>query len=106
LGFVLVVVLAVALLALRGKNHTLRLENRSGERITELHITIAGDTKQFHDVANGRDVSVPCAAANEESVAVEGRLSDGTQIKARGTFPMPARLIVVPHGEIKIQQGQ
>ena len=25
------------------------------------------------------------------------------QIKARGTFPIPVRLIVLPHGEIKIQ---
>src|SRR5947209_6246860 len=84
LGILLVVGLALGLWALRGQFPSrLRIENRSGQPIARVEVTLAGKVTGFSDVPPGMEVTVPLPPGGDHSFDVQGRLADGTLIRAR-----------------------
>jgi hypothetical protein len=105
LAIPLVLGAAVLIWFLRGQSNHLTIENRSGQPIALLRIEVGGEKRTFRDVATGTDVTVPLSLKSDERFVIEGRLADETTIKASGATVERLRLIVLPRGEIKIQQG-
>jgi hypothetical protein len=111
----LTVLLAVGIAALlwakREPSPTiLIIQNRSGQSISLLEVTLAGETRQFQNVQDGSDVRVSLIKMDTPLV-LTGRLADDTRIKASfGQIPggpagEPPTLIVVPGGQIMVRQG-
>jgi hypothetical protein len=83
----------------------LTVANRSGQRVSELQVTLGGETAAFRDVAMGSDVTVPLRVENGQRLTVAGRLADGTRLRVNGVIEEQVRLLVLlPGGEIKFQQ--
>jgi hypothetical protein len=82
----------------------LTVENRSGQVLAQLRVTVAGQTSTFQNVPAGGSVSAPFRIRADDHFAVEGRLADGTMVRSNGMAGEQARLIVLPGGEIKFQQ--
>lgn len=98
-----VVILAglAALLWFSGqRSRDLAVENRSGQSITSLQITVAGQTNTFRNVANGNRVTAPFQARDEDPFRLEGRLADDTRIRATGMLGERTHFVVLPGGEI------
>jgi hypothetical protein len=83
---------------------TLTIQNQSGQRIDELRLTAAGETKTFHDVAPGAEVAAPLKA--DDRFTVEGQLADGTMIRGQfgGTAGDRAPLVILPGGQLVFRQ--
>ncbi len=103
---VFLVALAVAAYALWGRTQQLTVENRSGQTISDMQVIIAGASTSYQDIAPGRSVSLPSSAWGQKQFEVEGRLADGTRIKAQGVLREPVHLIVLPGGQIQIKTGR
>lgn len=110
-------VLVIAGLALLGwayaerSRNVLTVENRSGQTISLLHITAAGQTSEFRDVASGAEVTASFRIKGDDHFAVEGRLADGTLIRGQfrsvtsGMSGERAHLVVLPGGQIVFRPG-
>jgi hypothetical protein len=111
LAAVLVAGLAFLLSATGQRSNVLTVENRSGQRIALLRVTITGKTSSWNDVPPGAEVSTLFRIKSDDHFAVEGRLEDGTMIRGQFGYVTTdmsgerARLIVLPGGEIKFHQG-
>jgi hypothetical protein len=83
--------------------NALTLENRSGQPVAVLRVTIGGQTQTFKDVRMGGSVSAPLGGQGNEHFTVEGQLADGTMI--RGQFPAtgPTTLVILPGGQITVR---
>jgi hypothetical protein len=88
----------------------LTIQNRSGQSISRLEITLAGETKAFENIPEGSDRQVNLIK-NDAPLILTGRLGDDTRIKANfGQIPVgpagePPTLTVVPGGQIMVRQG-
>src|SRR5690242_13930277 len=85
LAVVLVVGLAASLWVVTqgSSGGALVVENRSGQPLAALQVSVGGQTRTFRDVADGGEVSA--AFDGGGAFEVEGRLADGTRLKGR--FP-------------------
>jgi hypothetical protein len=102
----LVAGLAFLLWATRGPQNLLTVENRSGQPVARLEVTLAGETSTFRDVAAGAEVTAPFPHPGDQPFAVEGRLADGTMIRGHfGSVGGRVRLTVLPGGQILFRQG-
>ncbi len=105
----LLLVLAVAVLLWwltreQGQNNVLMVENRSGETVTELRVTVGNDTNRLHDLANNANANAVLRTGTDEPFSVKGELRDGTMIRGQGRLPEGAILVILPGGQIQIRQ--
>jgi hypothetical protein len=111
LAALLVAGLAVLLWATGRRSSLLTVENRSGQSIAFLRITIAGETKSFNDVPSGTEVTAPFQVRSDDRFTLEGRLEDGTMVRGhfgyvlQGLTRESVHFLVLPGGEIKFHQG-
>jgi hypothetical protein len=89
----------------RSPNH-LTVENRSGLPVTVLRVTVGGDSYTLRDVASGADATAPLTVKGGERFAVEGKLADGTLIRAGGQTGDSAHLLVLPGGEVQFRPAR
>jgi hypothetical protein len=105
LAVVAVAGLAMLLWSLtRQSDNTLAVENRSNQRIAILQVTLAAKPTAFRDIAPGATARVRLVAG--DSVAVDGKLADGTLIRWHGTPPEGATLVVLPGGQIEVRTSR
>jgi len=62
------------------RRNYLVVENRSGQPIAQLRITISQEAIRFEDVPDGIDVTAPFRIGSDDHFVVVGRLADGTNI--------------------------
>ena len=99
-----VVILAglAALLWFTGQRpRDLTVENQSSQPIALLQITVAGQTNTFRDVAHGDRVTAAYKARDDDSFRLDGRLADGTRIRASGMLGERTQFLVLPGGRIE-----
>ncbi len=91
----------VALLWFSGqRTRDLAVENRSGQSIASLQVTVAGQTSTFRDVADGARVTAAYQAREDDAFRMDGRLADGTRIRASGLLGERTQFLVLPGGQI------
>jgi hypothetical protein len=87
------------------------IQNRSGQTISTLEVTLAGESQTFENIGEGSDRRVT-PIRMDAPFTLTGRLADDTRIRASfGKIPAgpagePPTLIVVPGGEIMVKQGK
>jgi hypothetical protein len=87
-----------------GSKDVLTIENRSGQPIARLNVTLGGGSADFQGLAVGHEVTVPIQPGRDTPFAVKGLLADGTEFKiAGGVVREPTTVIVLPGGNVKIQ---
>ena len=101
LGIVLLLALAALLWVIATRRPSLEIENRSEQSIPVLQITIGGQTRTFHNLSSGAQVAMPCPRRGEEVFSVEGKLADGTRIRANGRIGDDLHLILLPDGQLQ-----
>ncbi len=80
----------------------LTIENRSEQTITEMKITIGGQTRTFTDVAPGGEASAPCPTMDSElPFTVEGKLADGNVFRLRGQIRASLHYLLLPGGQLQ-----
>jgi len=84
--------------------NVLTVENRSGQSITLLKVTSAGETRSFRDVAPGATVTDPMTR-KQDRFKLEFSFADGSKtnfvyVPADKTDP---NLIALPKGEIVVR---
>jgi hypothetical protein len=103
IGVVLVVGLALLIWAIHEQSQDLlTIENRSGQPITLLRVTIAGESKTFKDVAKETAVTAPLGGKGDAGFVVEGQLADGTRIRGQFLKGGGRRLLVLPEGRLEL----
>jgi hypothetical protein len=106
-GLVLIVGLGLLIWVLHQRaQRQLTVENRSGQPITELRVTVGGETTTFHNVATGKDVGTPLHSFGGQTFSLEGQLADGTLLKSKGTVEDEMRCVVLPGGAIEFRKPQ
>jgi hypothetical protein len=104
---VLIVALGGLVWVLREQSQRqLTVENRSGQSIAELRVTVAQETVTFRNVPAGKDVSTPLGSSGHVPFTVEGQLADGTVIKSSGHLEEDLHCIVLPGGGIQFRKAQ
>ena len=105
-----VLVGGLALLAWASRERALNpltVENRSGQPIPLLKITVGGETSTFKDVPPGAKVTTPFQIKGAEPFGVEGRLADGTLIRGHGkSGEQVGLLVILPGGQTLFRQGE
>jgi hypothetical protein len=111
-AFLVCVSLAVLVwVGLRWMQNRLVVENRSGQTITVLKISIAGEAIVFENLADGAEVSSAFPIKTDDHFVVDGRLADGTEIHGgfgyvtNGMYRERARFVIKPGGEVTFSQG-
>jgi hypothetical protein len=101
IAILLIAGLALLLWAIaeRSRNR-LAIENRSGQPITSLRVTVAGKTQTFEDVRVGTEVTVPLALKPGDRFSFEGTLADGSRIRMSGVAGEQSRFVALPGGQI------
>jgi len=108
---VIAVVAAVLASAWRWTSNRLVVENQSGTTIVSLRVTVGGRSIDFPSVPPGRRVEATYRAHGDDSFALEGQLSDGTQFNGRfgyvtnGMYGDAARFVIEPGGRVSFTQG-
>jgi hypothetical protein len=105
IAVVLIVGLAGLYWSVREQGRTLTIENRSEQSIAELKITISGQSTTFQDVKAGAQVFAPCPASGDGLFSVEGKLADGTRVRANGRIADSLYLFLLPGGQLQ-QRGR
>jgi hypothetical protein len=106
IAILLVLGLAVLLWYSRQQEQNgLIVENRSGQPVAVLKVTVGGDTNTLRDLANGADAPAALRTSSDERFSVSGELKDGTVISGRGTLPERATLTILPGGQIQVRQS-
>jgi hypothetical protein len=103
LAILLVAGIAFYLWAVQGRSQEVTIENRSNQRISQLTITIAGQTSTFKGIKAGSQASAPLRFHSEDRFEVEGQLEDGTTIRSRGVIGERTHFIVLPGGELQFR---
>lgn len=101
LAVVLLVGLAALFWAIGQRSRTLTIENRSEQSIPELNVTIAGQTQTFHNVKAGEEVAAPCPPRGDDRFSVDGRLADGTRLRANGRIGDSLHFLLLPGGQLQ-----
>lgn len=89
----------------------LTVENRSGQPIALLKVTISGETTVHRNVPDGAAVTAPFPIHSDDHFAVEGQLADGTPVGGNfgyvtnGMSGERARLVVHPGGKVTFEQN-
>lgn len=99
----LVAALAMVLWALERSRNVITIDNQSGQPIATLHIIRGGESKVFNDVP----VRAPITATTQNGgpFTVEGRLADGTLIRARfGEVEAQVDLVLLPGGQLQFRK--
>jgi len=108
---VIAVIVAVLASAWRWTSNRVIVENRSGTTIVSLTVTVGGRSIDFASVPPGSTVEAVYRVDGDDSFALEGKLSDGTQFNGRfgyvtnGMYGNTARFIIEPGGRISFSQG-
>jgi hypothetical protein len=79
------------------------VENRSGQRVERLQVTLGGKESTFGDIAVGAQVAAPIGPQGGDRFGVEGRLADGTMIRGHGTAGRGSTFVVLPGGQLQIR---
>lgn len=99
----LIVVLAagvgVLAWAIWGRTLRVSVENRSGQRIVQLEITLRGKVSAFANVPPGATVAAD-AGAGQDTLRIEGQLADGTHARFSGPTTAPLRFAILPGGQV------
>jgi hypothetical protein len=104
LAALLVAGLALLLWATRQRSQkVLTIENRSGEPVAFLQVTVAGETTTFRDVPSGAARTAPFGTSGEDLFVVEGELKGKTKIHGNGTATEGLTLIILPEGKIEFR---
>lgn len=82
------------------RSRDLAVENRSGQPIASLQITVAGQTNTFRDVADGDRVTAAYQARDDDPCRMNGRLADGSLIRYSGMLGERTQFLVLPGGQI------
>lgn len=82
------------------------IENRSGQTMPFLQVTVAGEKATFRDVATGAAVTAPMKIKESDSYSVEGRLVDSTRVKVAGTLGDTGRILVLPGGKLELKRRE
>jgi hypothetical protein len=96
--------LIVLLLAFGGRTRNLTVENRSRQSIAELNITVGGRSKRFENVREDAEVTAPFSWGGDDRFQVEGRLANGTRVRANGRLGDTRRFLLLPGGLLQPQQ--
>jgi hypothetical protein len=99
------VVAAVAVLvwALERSQNVVTIDNQSGQPIATLQLTRGGEAKCFQDIPAGRPITAVTKAGGP--FTVEGRLADGTFIRARfGEVEARVELVLLPGGQLQFRK--
>jgi hypothetical protein len=97
-------VAALVYLISQRSRRVLTIENRSGQPIATLRVTLAGQTSSYQDVRVGVRVTVPQGENADDRFTLEGRLADGTMLRGRGVLGKGAALVVLPGGQVVVPQ--
>jgi len=87
------------------------VENRSGQPITMLKITVGGETSVFQEVLDGAKSSASFRIASDDHFAVNGLLADGTKVSGElgyvtnGMSGERAFFVIHPEGKIEFRQS-
>jgi hypothetical protein len=101
LGIVLLLALGALFWVVASRRPNLEIENRSEQTIAVLNITIGEQTRAFPNVPSGRQVEMPSPSRGEEAFRVDGKLADGTRIRANGRIADTLHLILLPGGQLE-----
>jgi hypothetical protein len=91
--------------------NVLIVENQSGQTIPLLQVRIGGETIDLANIVPGAEAKTTFRIRGDDSFQVDGRLADGTRIAGgfgyvtNGMAGEQARMVVLPEGKIKFQQG-
>jgi hypothetical protein len=92
-----VAALALALwLAREQTKEGLTIENRAGQPIATLEVTVAGRVSTFRGVPAGADVTAPPGDEPDRRFRVEGKLADGSMIRGSGVYDPRTHFVVRP----------
>jgi hypothetical protein len=100
----LIVAAGVGLLAWALVPPKLVIENRSGQTIPFLQLTVAGEKASFKDVKSGASVTVPMKVNESDPFTVEGRLVDDTRIRGAGVLGENGLILVLPGGQLELKR--
>lgn len=100
LAIVLIGGLAVLLWLINQRTRSLVLENRSGQTIDLLRITIGDQTNTFRDVGTGKDVTATGPIKGDDHYSVDGQLADGTRIRSSGVIDENNHFLLLPDGSM------
>lgn len=78
------------------------IENRSGQAAAQIQVRMGEQTTTVPVVPRGEAVTLP-AAFRGGAFTLEGRLVDGTLIRASGQAAANARLVILPGGEVRLK---
>jgi hypothetical protein len=78
------------------------VENRSGQPVAQLQVSVGNATASVPVVPGGEETTLPAAFRGGGAFTLEGRLADGTRIKAAGRAEANSRFIILPGGEVRI----
>lgn len=106
----LVVALGVVVWATGGKSLTLTVENRSGQPIAFLTVTVAGQPHTFRDVPPGADRATVFKVKGDDPFSVQGELANKTRIHMAGRLSEAVvgespTLVVMPDGHIQFRRA-
>jgi hypothetical protein len=113
----MVAVAAVAVVAAlvtstsRWTSNRVVIKNRSGATIVSMTVTVGGRSVDFPPIAPGATVEAPYWVHGDDSFALAGRLSDGTQFGGgfgyvtNGMYGDVARFVIEPGGKVTFSQG-
>lgn len=105
-GVILVAGLAFLVWALMNRSRAFVVENHSGQRIERLSVTIAGETSLFQDVPFEARVTGTFKTGGDDRFTVDGRLADGTRIRASGKAGENYHFLILPGGDVKIRKDR
>lgn len=105
LGVVLAASVGFLAWSLMGRSEPLMIENRSGQTISFLEVTVGGEKSSYQYLATGATVTAPMKVKSTDSFAVEGRVEKAL-IKAHGVLGENRHLIVLPHGQLELKPPQ
>ncbi len=98
LGVVLLAGLAVLIWTLAHRSRSVVIENHSGQTIKVLKVTLAGETKTFQDVPDGKPMTDTFTAGGDALLTVEGRLANDTRIRFSGKAGDNLHFLILPGG--------
>jgi hypothetical protein len=103
LGIVLIAGLAMLVWVVSNRSHSVVIENRSGQKIDRLEVTISGETSQFQGVPNGGQASGTFKSGGDAHFTVDGRLADDTRFHTSGKAGENLHFLVLPGGEVRLR---
>jgi hypothetical protein len=97
--------LAGLLWAMHDRENHLTIENRSGQAIMELRLTVGEQSSTFRGIPTGSDVTTPFTVQPDAPFSMEGQLFDKSLIRGKGVAGTDTRLTILPDRSFTIRQG-